>query len=156
MLAGVWRRSATLSKASSGAGPCASPGVTKAVAANTATRIPWIRFMVATLVRARPRSGGFEEDLLRAPLVDLGRVEHVRIAAVDLVRGGELARGLAPTAELADHLAVQFHLVDFARELGGRSRGAVGPRVRHVQILLAGILRARAAGYAHGPRVADA
>ena len=56
----------------------------------------------------------------------------------------------------ADDLAVEFDLVDFAGELGAGGRRAVLPRVRDVQVLLAGILRTWTAGHADGPRVTHA
>ena len=64
-------------------------------------------------------------------------------------------RRLAAAAELADDGAVQLHLVDLAGELGRRRRGAVGPRVRDVEVLLARVLRPRPTRDAHRPRVAD-
>ena len=67
----------------------------------------------------------------------------------------ELAGGLTGSAELADDGAVELHLVDLAGELGAGGRGAVLPRVRHIEILLAGVLRAGPARHAHRPRVAD-
>src|SRR5215208_1466132 len=78
----------------------------------------------------------FEQDLLRAPVIDFCDEERVGVAAVDLVYRRELARRLAGLAELADDRAIELHLVDFAGDLRAGRRRAVLPRVRGVEILL--------------------
>src|SRR5690606_34732192 len=87
------------------------------------------------------------------PVVDLGGVDDVRVAAVHLVDGRELPGGLPRAAEPADDGAVELHLVDLAGELGAGGRCAVLPRVGREQVLLAGVLRAGPAGDAHGPGI---
>src|SRR4029453_14922744 len=71
------------------------------------------------------------------------------IPAVHLVRRRELAESFSRSAELADDLAVELHLVDFASEVNASCGRAVGPGIRYVEILM------RSAGHAHRPRIAD-
>src|SRR5262245_42142725 len=79
-----------------------------------------VRVIPGLLVRTRLRGGlRLQDDLLRAPVVDFRGVDSVRVAAVHLVDGRELAGRLAALAELADDRAVELHLVDLAGELCG-------------------------------------
>src|SRR6476660_389657 len=107
---------------------CAATDVPTASAAAAARK--WNeRFIIASLLspaRAFHRLG-LEQNLLHAPVGDLGDEEFVGVAAVDLVHGTELLQRLSGLAELAENRAVELHLVDLAG-LRGRTRVAV---VRH-------------------------
>src|SRR4029453_12766118 len=74
--------------------------------------------------------------LLHTPRVDLGKDQLVRVAAVDLVDDLETGRDLAGLAELADHLAVDFRLVDFTRVLPRPWWIAVRVRVGEEDVLM--------------------
>ena len=116
MSAGVFSRSASRRRRSRGAG--ALRDETRRAGATSRHERPQIDDADGhrRVDRDRP---ALQQDLLRAPVVDLGGVDHVRIAAVHLVDRRELARRLAGAAELADDRAVELHLVDLAGELGG-------------------------------------
>src|SRR5262249_15292870 len=123
---GAWRNPAFAVKGISGtawaaSAPNGKPG------GSSRSAVAMRRRVMALLLspgRGRRRLGRrVEPDLLRPPVVDLRRVDHVRVAAVHLVDRRELARRLAGAAELADDRPVELELVDLARVLGlGRGR----------------------------------
>src|SRR6187399_1493847 len=90
-----------------------------------------------------------EEDLLGAPRRDLDHDELVGVAAVDRVDGTELTERLAGFAELADHGAVELHLVDLAAHRREGGNVVVRIRIRREQVLV------RSRADAHRPRRAD-
>src|SRR5579864_4120374 len=53
-------------------------------------------------------------EFLDSPVADLPHVQLVFAAAIDSVDGSELLRQFAGSAELADDVSVQLHLVDLA------------------------------------------
>src|SRR5258707_7055273 len=84
-----------------------------------------------------------EDELLHPPGFDFTHDDLVGIAAVHHVDDLEIRRQLPRTAELADHGAVQFRLVDFAGDVPRARYVAVRVRVRMEDILA----RARRAEY---------
>src|ERR1700681_217912 len=90
-----------------------------------------------------------KNDLLRTPGGNLGRIDLVRVPAVELVDRAELLRRVAGLAELPEDRAVELHLVDLAGGVPRRRRAAVGPRIGDEQVLM------RPARDADRPRVAD-
>ena len=101
-----------------GAVPCPdrTPPVTASAAAieKISVRFMWPPYLAAAEDERRLHLRWTQNDLLRAPCRDLRHEQLIRIAAVDLVNGAELAKTLARLAELSDDLAVQLHLVDLA------------------------------------------
>src|ERR1051325_2612582 len=52
-----------------------------------------------------------QQQFLRPPQLNFGHEKHVGIPAIDLVQSAEFAQLFARLAELADHCAVELHLV---------------------------------------------
>src|SRR5687768_627746 len=76
------------------------------------------------------------QNLLRAPRRYLGRVQLVRVAAVEPVHRLELTGLLTCAPEAADDRAVELHLVDLARLIPRSRRVRVRIRVRHEEVLV--------------------
>src|SRR3954454_16895438 len=77
-----------------------------------------------------------QQEFLRAPELNLGSEQHVRIAAIDLMQAAELTQLLTRLAELAEYSPVQLHFVDFAGNAGQRVVVGIGESVRGVQELM--------------------
>src|SRR6188508_884908 len=84
----------------------------------------------------RARRRRMQNVLLHAPRLDFAEDQLVRVAAVDLVDHLEPGRDLPGLAELADHGAVHFRLVDFARVLPRFWRITVRIRVGEEDVLM--------------------
>src|SRR3954468_5638746 len=67
-----------------------------------------------------------QRNLLYPQIPDFADEKAVLVAAIDGVHGAEFLCHLAGAAELADHRAVQFHLVDFARLVDVVRRVGIG------------------------------
>src|ERR1700730_6635648 len=83
-----------------------------------------------------------QRELLHAPVRNFTDVELIFVPAVDFVDRSEFLQLLAGLAELAEDLAIELHLVDFAVVI--EITGTVG--VRAVEVLV------RARRDTHGPR----
>src|SRR5258706_4991165 len=89
-----------------------------------------------------------QDEFLHAPGFDLADDDLVGISAIHHVNPLEARRQLAGMAELADHRAVQLHLVDLAADFPAARGIAVGIGIGNEQILM------RSLGDAVGPGAA--
>src|SRR5437667_10084799 len=89
-----------------------------------------------SLPRARSSGRRVQHEVLHTIPVDLADHEVVVDPAVNLVDRGEVFQALACLAKLADHRAVQLHLVHFAADGGNAGIVVDGVRDRAIEVLV--------------------